>query len=156
MHGKIFVGHFSSSTDNNRREFIGMEVEEGYADGRDWRASQNQSVQWWFRRMTPSVQISMFLQAAVFYTFTYTYDPNYENDAAIPVPRDDWRCTLLAQASPRRRVCDQRCFTRDAGSTFDAFGMGIRNNGNDAAVTIPPSPPRCSLTTCNTLVIPEP
>ena len=29
MHGKMFVGHFSSPTDNNRREFIGMEVVEG-------------------------------------------------------------------------------------------------------------------------------
>ena len=55
------------------------------------------------------------------YTFSYTYDPDYENDGTHSGP--EGRLTLQIAGQTLYAINDAS--HRDAGSTFDAFGMGI-------------------------------
>jgi hypothetical protein len=80
--GKFFVGHFSQSVDNNRREFIGMEMTQDFgvlrARARIYRTTGD------FNSDAASDYIG--LTAGADYLFDYTYDPDYEDDASHPGP----------------------------------------------------------------------
>ena len=125
MHGKAFIGHFSSSTANNRREFLGLEVEEG--DNNQVigiRARINR-----FNGDANSDAKSNTIDLGVgtgYYNWSYTYDPNYEADnsndeAEGALTLHIWNNAGLDQTL----IAVNDASHREAGSTFDAFGMGI-------------------------------
>ena len=125
MHGKMFVGHFSSSTANDRREFIGLEFVEGDSDAfvgvraRIYRYNGDAVSD------ASSSYINIAAGTGVF-TFSYTYDPNNENDGSHSGPEGRLALTLSGPGISTQTVyAINDASHRDAGSTFDAFGMGI-------------------------------
>jgi hypothetical protein len=126
MHGKFFVGHYSSSTANNRREFIGAEFIEGDTDG--WVGMRARIYR--FNGEGVSDAYSNYVNLVSVngpYHFDYQYDPNYEADDSHAGP--EGRLTLHVYDG--LHILDATLYAindashRDAGSTFDSFGMGI-------------------------------
>ncbi len=123
MHGKFFVGHFSQSTADTRREFIGAEFVEGDVDGqvgvraRIYRYNGDAVSDAW------SSAYANLNSASGPFTFSYTYDPSYDDPAQPSHAGPEGRLTLVVAGQTLYAINDGS--HRDAGSTFDAFGMGI-------------------------------
>lgn len=123
--GEFFVGHFSSSTAANRREFIGMEVQEGDVDGQlKVRARMYRP-----NGMSTNGAMSDWLtlpSSGQFY-FSYVYDPSFEADASHAGPEGKVTLNVFTDG----HIFDQTLVAifeaghRDSGATFDSFGMGI-------------------------------
>ncbi len=125
-HGKCFVGHFSQSTADNRREFIGAEFGRGEVAG---MMSVRARI-YRFDGDTPSDASSQYVNLSSVgsrFHFDYNYDPNYEADSDHAGP--EGRLTLRIYND--KRTVDETVYAvnagthRDADSTFDAFGMGV-------------------------------
>ena len=83
----------------------------------------------------------MFRLGSGAFTFSYTYDPNYENDATHSGPEGRLALTISGPGFTTQTVyAINDASHRDAGSTFDAFGMGIGTMetplGDDPASTV--------------------
>ncbi len=127
MHGKFFVGHFSSATDFNRREFIGMELFEGDADG---FVGVRARIMRFNGTAVDDVYSDTYLNiigGTGYYHFEYNYDPSYEGDTSHAGPEG----RLMLHVYNDAGTVNQTMYAvnagthRDAGSTFDSFGMGI-------------------------------
>ena len=124
MDGEFFVGHYSSSTEDNRREFIGMEFTEGHPDGqlqvraRMYRPDGNNG--------NGAASEWVTCPGSGEYQFEYTYDPTFESDSGHSGP--EGKVTLRIVNGPAFDVKKEAVFEsghRDSGARFDAFGMGI-------------------------------
>ena len=125
--GKFFVGHYSKSTSDIAREFMGLEVVKG-----DWAGAIGVRARI-FRFNGDPVSDAMsgyYNIAAGAYLFDYTYDPNYEGDPSHAGPEGRLALHLYNAA----HTVDFTLYAinagthRDAGSTFDSFGIGISKN----------------------------
>ena len=133
MEGKAFLGHFSQSTATNRREFIGLEFEKG-ADS-EHRTIGVRARIYRFNGDFSSDAISNTIDLGIntgYYNWTYSYDPTYEagiNDGSggsHSGPEGRLTVHIFNNAGARFTLYAVNDGThRDAGSTFDAFGMGI-------------------------------
>src|SRR4029078_8294822 len=121
--GKFFVGHFSQSTDNNRREFIGAEFARGdLPDSICVRARIN--------RVNGAASDDAFSDYVYLprpgskYHFDYVYDPNYEADADHRGPEGRLALRIYDDGQP----VDETLYAinhsthRAGGLTFDALG----------------------------------
>jgi len=123
---RMFIGHFSSSTADNRREFMGLEFLPGVDNDR-----VSISARIFFPLGSPVLGASSnYLdigRGSGLYHFTYTYDPNYEADPNHAGPEGRLSVRVYNDAL----TVDQTLYAvlagshRDYGSTFDAFGMGV-------------------------------
>ena len=127
MQGKFFIGHFSSSTDDKRREFIGAEFEK--VGKNNEFINVRARIYRFDGRVTDdaySEEVGL-VPANGPYRFDYRYEPNHEADANHPGPEgrlvlhvrndSDWVNSTLYAVNDATH--------RDAGSAFDSFGMGI-------------------------------
>ena len=121
LHGKFFIGHFSQSTANNRREYMGLQLEEGDVDGWVTVRARINRVNGEPISDAYSDAYATLTSAGGPYTFTYTYDPSYENDAGHAGPEGRLTLQIAGQTLYAINVGSHR----DDGSTFDAFGIGI-------------------------------
>jgi hypothetical protein len=140
MHGKMFVGHFSQSTANNRREFLGLEFVEGDTDASIGVRARIYR----FNGDAVSDAYSSYVNIGSdtgLYSFDYTYDPNYENDGGHAGPEGRLALHIYNGSGTVNSTiyAINDASHRDAGSTFDAFGMGIATmgslTGDDASST---------------------
>ena len=124
--GKLFVGHFSLSTKDKRREFIGLEFEKvGIPELFTVRAR--------IVRFDGDATVDVFSEKVNLrsgpkpYFFDYSYDPNYEADDSHAGPEGRLALHIYNNAGS----VDSTLFAvntaahRDHGPTFNSFGMGI-------------------------------
>ena len=143
MQGKCFIGHFSQSTADNRREFIGLEFGEGEID-------PVLSVRARIYRFNGDVEADAYSDSASIprpepgypILFDYDYDPNYEADETHPGPEGRLKVHLYSddRKFDMTQIAVNQSSHRVAGSTFDAFGIGITTmesfGGDDPASTV--------------------
>ena len=128
--GKFFVGHFSQAVDNNRREFIGMEITNDFgavrARARIYRTDGD------FGSDAASGDVT--LTAGSDYQFDYTYDPDYENDASHVGPEGRLALHITGPSLDTTVYAINLGSHRDDGSIFDAFGMGMSTSESGSEV----------------------
>ena len=126
---RLFVGHFSQSTADNHREFMGLEFQPG--DGSD-RIGIRAMVFSAGGGACPSPTYLNIMTGSGVYHYTYSYDPTYDADPAHPGAEG----RLTVRIYNDYLSVDQTMYApvgnnaRDQGATFDAFGMGIETNEN--------------------------
>ncbi len=118
--GRFFIGHFSTDAADNRREFIGLEIENHDGGSVLVRA----------RFQVPggnggADSAATIVPATGSHRFQYTYDPALgEEGDRTP----DGRLTLTLD--DKTIVVNLSGAQRKAGARFDAFGLGYTSNQN--------------------------
>jgi hypothetical protein len=122
MNCLFFIGHYSSSAADNRREFIGLEFGEAANDAVQIRARVH------LAKGTPvngAMSPWFGLEPSHKYHFDYSYDPTFEADGSHAGPEGKISLHVFRAGEVDKTftaALEQK--HRDSVASFDAFGIG--------------------------------